>query len=57
MKRKEFKDFDVADFTDMGSLPKREMSTSRRPFFGFNKTKASVMSPAQHSVSNLAAVL
>ena len=57
MERKQFKDYGIADFIDMGSLPKREKNTSRRPFFGFNKKRTNVAPCVQHPVSNLADVL
>ncbi|MBR5911830.1 MAG: hypothetical protein IKZ55_07570 [Bacteroidales bacterium] len=56
---KAFKDFDISDFKDMGTLPKQETTASHRPFFGFNKLKkgAGSGSYAKHSVSKLADVL
>jgi len=37
--KKQFKDFEISDFIDMGSLPKDKETVSHRPFFGFNKTR------------------
>ena len=37
--KKQIKDFEISDFIDMGSLPKDGEVVSRRPFFGFNKTR------------------
>lgn len=57
MQTKQFKDYEITDFIDMGSLPKREISTSHRPFFGFNKKRSNSIQSTSHPVSNLADVL
>ena len=56
---KAFKDFDISDFKDMGSLSKQANATSHRPFFGFNKLKkgARCKPYAKHPISKLADVL
>ena len=54
--KKQFKDFEISDFIDMGSLPKDRETVSHRPFFGFNKTrKGKLVAPYKdHPVSKLA---
>ena len=37
--KKAFKDWDISDFKDMGSLPQMPISKDRRPFYGFCKVK------------------
>ena len=59
---KAFKDFEISDFSDMGSLPaqtEKPVPSKHRPFFGFNKTKKGTPSKPfeKHPVSNLADVL
>lgn len=57
--QKQFKDFEISDFIDMGSLPKDKNAVSHRPFFGFNKTRKgkTIMPYKDYPVSNLDDVL
>ena len=57
--QKQFKDFEISDFIDMGSLPKKEESISHRPFYGFNKKLKGETHKLSlnHPVSNLKDVL
>lgn len=42
---KPLKDWDISEFTDMGSLPKLPVDPNRRPFFGFCKVKKEGQKP------------
>lgn len=57
--RKDFKDFEISDFIDMGSLQKTRESTPHWPFFGFNKKKKgeTSISYTDYPVSDLDEVL
>ena len=57
--KKTFKDWDISDFKDMGSLPQKPMSKSHRPFYGFCKVKKGEPRPQSDfsNTSRLADVL
>ena len=56
---KPFKDWDISDFKDMGSLAQPPIDKNRRPFYGFCKVKKGEPRPLSSNctVSNLADVL
>ena len=56
---KPFKDWDINDFKDMGSLAQTPIDRNRRPFYGFFKFKKGEQRPLSSNctVSNLADVL